>query len=399
MVNTYSIGLAQSWTNKTVTFTRIDKAAPTFNYGTLWRPGQERGFYAWGGEQSDLFSFSETPPLPFDSVWKFNAQDNGEGSWEEVKDMKDKPGFAGLTRPAAALSTYDGKTGWFLGGYVSELTSNETSKLGSAVPVPGLVSFNSDNSEWQNRSATGYSFFGTAIHGQMEYVPSIGDAGILVPMGGQTLPANKLIFEDDLTTTFSNINMFDIAGQRWLNQTATGAIPPVRADFCSVGVAGDDGTYEIFIYGGSPWSRLQSSYTDKEQQQVDAMDEVYVLSLPSFSWTKADYASEHPRARHRCNVRGRQMIVVGGQDIGRKNKTAVTYSQDHWTQGLGVFDLSAMQWRDGYDAGAEAYTTPATVKSWYDRNGRYPARWDDPAVEQLMKGVGRSLLIPPARAS
>ena len=82
------------------------------------------------------------------------------------------------------------------------------------------------------------------------------------------------------------------------------------------------------------------------------------------------------------------MIVTGGQDPFYKNTTEAIRA-DSWTQGIGVFDLTAMRWKNGYDAATEAYETPSVVKSWYSANGRYPVRWDDPAIEQLMKGDGK----------
>jgi hypothetical protein len=70
------------------------------------------------------------------------------------------------------------------------------------------------------------------------------------------------------------------------------------------------------------------------------------------------------------------MVVVGGL-----NPNAFNLVPDIWPQGLGIFDLSAMEWKSQYDASAPAYVTPDVVKSWYKQNGRYPASWDDPVVK------------------
>lgn len=70
------------------------------------------------------------------------------------------------------------------------------------------------------------------------------------------------------------------------------------------------------------------------------MGVVYVLSLPSFHWEKQNYSPVFGRSRHTCSLAGsRQMIVVGGQIATADSRLAV----DPWPQGIGVFDLSAMQ--------------------------------------------------------
>ena len=389
MSDTYSIDLSSSWTNKTVTFSRIKKSAPVFNGAILWTDSKEESFYAWGGEQSEILLSSDRPPLPPNSVWSFSLAGTGDGSWTE-KSMSTDLVFDSLTRPAGATGAYGKDIGYFLGGYQSELTSSESSKLSSEIPTPGMVSYNAETGKWANQSASGYSFFGTAYNGEMQFLPDFGEAGILIAMGGQTSNNRRYDDSDDSELTLSNINMFNPATGVWLNQTASGTIPAIRSKFCSVGVRGDDGTYEIFIYGGHPWTRIFLSYSKAEKKQQALMDEVYVLSLPGFVWTKANYPSENPRTRHRCNARGRQMIVTGGLNPTRENRSAVTYGKDIWTQGIGIFDLTDMAWKDEYDVNAAPYKTPELVKSWYSTNGRYPIRWDDPATEKLVTGAGQS---------
>jgi hypothetical protein len=50
-------------------------------------------------------------------------------------------------------------------------------------------------------------------------------------------------------------------------------------------------------------------------------------------------------------------------------------------QGVGVFDLSTMEWKDHYNASAAPYATPDVVKTWYNENGLYPASWSNATVE------------------
>jgi hypothetical protein len=55
------------------------------------------------------------------------------------------------------------------------------------------------------------------------------------------------------------------------------------------------------------------------------------------------------------------MLVTGGlADLGDWAE------QDTWTHGLGVFDLSALEWSSGYDADAADYETPKMIQDWYN---------------------------------
>lgn len=222
------------------------------------------------------------------------------------------------------------------------------------------------------------------MFGQMQFVPHVGPGGLLVVLGGATSDVTN--WEDRGTNYiwFQNINMFNPATSTWHNQTASGTIPNSRLRFCSVGVPGDKGTYEIFIYGGhiaSASGETQASDTTAQRKRNIELDEVYVLSLPGFVWMKADYTAANPRISHACNVAQRQMIITGGLNPPSRNMTDLYGSQDVWNHGIGVFYLTAMEWKDSYDANAEPYITPNVVKSWYATNGPYPSTWNDAAVE------------------
>jgi hypothetical protein len=77
------------------------------------------------------------------------------------------------------------------------------------------------------------------------------------------------------------------------------------------------------------------------------------------------------------------MLVVGGfeADVGYGYNT-----KDAFPQGLGIFDLTNMQWKDQYDADAEPYITPKIIKESISETGMYPKTWDDPLVESWIVG-------------
>ena len=84
------------------------------------------------------------------------------------------------------------------------------------------------------------------------------------------------------------------------------------------------------------------------------------------------------------------MVSIGGIV---NNKTASdTFVEpgiaDPWTQGIGVFDLTAMQWKTSYDPNAAPYITPDAVKAYYAQNGRYPASWSKPVIGNWFTNPG-----------
>ena len=64
---------------------------------------------------------------------------------------------------------------------------------------------------------------------------------------------------------------------------------------------------------------------------------------------------------------------------------------DPWLQGLGVFDLTAMEWKDRYDPAAAPYVTPDAVKAFYHMNGRGPAKWTNDLVQAWFTKHGSNL--------
>src|ERR1700719_3044848 len=94
---------------------------------------------------------------------------------------------------------------------------------------------------------------------------------------------------------------------RYMQQTS-GDIPPQLTLFCSVMAAADNSSYNIYIYGG--YDGINSSRATS--------DDVYILSIPSFTWVKVySGTSTHGRTGHKCvKVYPDQMFVLGGMNQG-----------------------------------------------------------------------------------
>jgi hypothetical protein len=127
-----------------------------------------------------------------------------------------------------------------------------------------------------------------------------------------------------------------------------------------------------FIYGGSQAS----------SSNPDDLSKVYILTLPAFHWIQVPDSSPLWRADHHCSVIGnRHMLSVGG--IQDNAATEWESTIDPWPNGLGIFDMTALNWTDSYDAGAAPYEAGGLVKDFYATNAKFPSAWGNSALEVI----------------
>lgn len=98
-------------------------------------------------------------------------------------------------------------------------------------------------------------------------------------------------------------------------------------------------------------------------------DDVYVLSLPSFTWTQV-YTGAIPRFGHTCNTAGhRQMVIIGGALDARLYAVETTGDLPADLNnitcdsigGVSLFDISNLTWSSFYNRYAAAYEVPQPV--------------------------------------
>ena len=104
-------------------------------------------------------------------------------------------------------------------------------------------------------------------------------------------------------------------------------------------------------------------------------DTINILTLPAFHWINVPYDPQNPRFAHTCNaVGGSQIITIGGVDANSnvtfgdpQENIESTYdtSADPFSQGLAIFDMTALSFVDRYTAGANAYEQSDTIKEFY----------------------------------
>ncbi|KIW32491.1 uncharacterized protein PV07_04034 [Cladophialophora immunda] len=370
--STYSVSLTSTWTNRSISLNPIAKgSAPVLNGANVWPDDAGTSFYSFNGIVSQAYTTPPEPPP--DQLWQF-LPDGSSGSWTIV----DAPNLKRLNK---AGSTSGNGSSYILGGWGSWLTDSEySSNTALRHPGGGLVTYNLDTRTWANQSIAELAPSGWSYEAEFHYLEGLQRDGLLLAMGGATAPPGPISSGGQTLNSYGYVSLFDTATGTWYNQSTTGDIPVQRYDTCSVGVQGDNGTFEIFLYGGSVVPPQTTQPTD-QQSNID-LAKVSILSLPSFHWHTTALNPKHSRAKHSCNLAGnRQMIVVGGAIANVAN---AHQTKDPWAQGLGVFDMTELEWKDSYDPSAATYQTPNIVKQYISANGQYPTTWDSQTVESWL---------------
>ena len=73
------------------------------------------------------------------------------------------------------------------------------------------------------------------------------------------------------------------------------------------------------------------------------------------------------------------MVVTGGCPVNDGHDLK-EIPPDPWPSGIGVYDLTAMEWSSQYDHQAADYVSPLAVKEYYQSNSRYP-EWSNDEVK------------------
>ncbi|KAJ9607384.1 hypothetical protein H2200_008457 [Cladophialophora chaetospira] len=247
----------------------------------------------------------------------------------------------------ASAEAPDQGVAFYVGGQIDGGTANSTQFLGDdTVGVPGMVVIETGTNTIKN--ITGLSAIKTNRQGGgLVYVDNFGKSGVLVLIGGQTqtdgyLPMNEIKIFD-----IGTMDLTDHSGSGnnlWYSQTATGDIPDARVDFCLVAApAQDNSSTSIYLYGGTSNGTI--------------FDDIYVLSLPSFTWVKV-FTGQDARWSVTCHfVPPRQMITIGG---GGKSSN-ISSDCDWETKSLAVLDLSTIGWGSVFDATPPDYEVPDDV--------------------------------------
>jgi hypothetical protein len=197
-------------------------------------------------------------------------------------------------------------------------------------------------------------------YAQVVWLP-VSALGILLVIGGVIYPQDYYHYyltEEQMQASqqqspgfMTTIDIYDIETDRWMRQETEGTPPGQTMLFCAVaaGEAGDD-HFDIFIYGGDNGLSIPSNQYAK--------DEVWVLSVPSFRWTKVSAGtSGHGRSGHVCSrPLPNQMLLLGGWNYNFDGFCIQDGSV------IDVFDLNDLKWTKHYDPQSyENYTSHDSI--------------------------------------
>lgn len=300
--------------------------------------------YMFGGTTKDFnqsFPYYLIPPTEQYALWTYDIQGD---LWTAVDTSS-----SGITIPSWGANAEAPPHGlaFYLGGQIDAGTANTTQDLGEGtVSLGGMVVLDTTSSNMKNLTVA-EPIKSNRQGAGMVYVDNFGDAGVLVLLGGYSgadgfLSMDEISIFDIGTTDLSEGASAD--KNKWYQQKASGTIPSARTDFCLVAAPSqDNSSTSIYMYGG--------------RSNGTIFDDIYVLSIPSFTWVKV-FVGEDARWSVTCHfIPPRQMITVGG---GGKSSD-ITSDCDWEQKSLAVLDLSTIGWGSIYDAEASPYEVPDAV--------------------------------------
>jgi len=182
------------------------------------------------------------------TVWSF-AAGSAAMDWQRGSNASSKGLSAASPGPFAAAYAHSDKAFYSLGGSFDAGASDFPDAV-----LSGLIVEDFAKGAWDN--------YPTAFNGQATYrtqaravlSPNFGSDGFLVVVGGEAPPTKSYAYNEGRSMVeMSAITLYDIANKAWFVQTATGDIPPIRSEFCTVGSPSADGkTYEMYVFTSEP---------------------------------------------------------------------------------------------------------------------------------------------------
>ncbi|EON69431.1 hypothetical protein W97_08691 [Coniosporium apollinis CBS 100218] len=379
----FEIDMSDSW-DATTNFTekRIGRFGdrsmgsnpPNMVRGALWRGlANDSRLYTFAG--STFLANQSDPdwrPPSFDdySLWSYDTSLMTWGQYDVSYAIPRRPNWGAWTEaiPIGLGFFLNGQvdrgssyvlytTSEYVGGTLSNATDNQITYLGG-MAIVDLVTQTARNVSTESLGAP-------RVAGGLIHSPRFGKTknGTLIALGGmRSADERNNTFTNGILIDFSSVSLCDTFSEdnvTWVNQSTTGETPPPRIDFCvlpGTKSSKDNSSHNFYIYGG--YDPIQSIM----------YDDVYVLSLPSFTWTKV-YEGPSPRFGHTCHTAGkRQMMAVGGSLDASMYGVETTGQLPNLTTlqcdrraGVALFDLTALTWGSFFDAYAPAYQVPRKV--------------------------------------
>ncbi|RPA82036.1 hypothetical protein BJ508DRAFT_305941 [Ascobolus immersus RN42] len=305
--------------------------------------------------------------------WVYNVEtEEWKTYMQAFQPSKEVPNSA--TRVGTGFSKKYGK-GFVLGGRLEK----------TIIQPPQLLiqDLNKENS-WKNLTTPGY--LRGIEFAEVLALDNYGKEGVLAVFGGVTVEPN-LSTEND--NPLNRVHVFDIATEQWhIQPTAPlvegGEIPSARTHTCAVAVPAADGTStNIYVYGGH-----NNKYSKEE---FKATGEVWVLSVPSFTWQLV--STDGPAFYdHTCELVDDRYLVSFG---GKKDFNSYVCSNVETPLGVNLFDLHELKWTRRYEKNKDGYKVPEKLFKTLggDEDGgatvQEPEQWESEDLAVLFPKVTR----------
>lgn len=189
--------------------------------------------YTWGGETS----WSDDGPGVSPVLWRFNAMDDGRGSWEN-QSISNGEVFKSLKRPVLAASASTPTAGFVFGGVANKRSTSDSS---DPVNLEGFLSYNYTNRMWSEHTDAPYSKDKTLWGASAVYASNLGPNGLIFVLGG----VSGRDTSDASYLDFRTIHFLDPVTLEWYEQRTEGDKPAERHRHCAVGVVGENQTFDM----------------------------------------------------------------------------------------------------------------------------------------------------------
>ena len=159
--------------------------------GTMYYGSQgDDNIYLYGGTTSYANTSFPGWQLPTPSTYTLWSYDTKSRQWTQYNIEQNAP-----YRPSngAAAEAVDQGLAFYFNGELNNGSSQGINIVnGSSFFVSGMIVVNATDQTARNLSTAQVSIDLARVRGQMQYIPKVGEKGILVLIGGSIFPANQL---------------------------------------------------------------------------------------------------------------------------------------------------------------------------------------------------------------
>ena len=144
--------------------------------------------------------------------------------------------MGGLTRPDLAAAATVDNTGFMIGGHMDSHSSQASLDDSGDEFIPGIVSYNITSGFFSNDTAPQ-----NVTNAFLAPVSNFGPSGLLISAGHGE-------YSSTAPNSITNVTIYEPLGKTWHTQSTTGNAPTLRDSACTVGLPGDNRTYEMSVF-------------------------------------------------------------------------------------------------------------------------------------------------------